>query len=90
MNSESKKLIGRSEIIDISEDRESKRLIRKPKVLDVSGIESNSTLYHLMKHGDFPRPVRLGKRAVAWREREVLKWIESRERALDTGITDEI
>ena len=29
---------------------------------------------------DFPKPIRLGKRAVGWRESEVIAWLESRER----------
>ena len=61
----------------------SKRLIRRPAVLNVSGIESNSTLYYLMNKGSFPLPVKISERAVAWRESEVLDWIDSREIALN-------
>ncbi len=61
----------------------SKKLIRKSEVIDISGIGSHSSLYYLMKHGDFPLPVRLGKRTVAWRESEVFEWIDSRERSMN-------
>jgi predicted DNA-binding transcriptional regulator AlpA len=33
------------------------------------------------KESDFPRPVRIGPRAVCWREDEVLAWVESRPRS---------
>jgi prophage regulatory protein len=32
-----------------------------------------------MKRGDFPQPVKLGARIVAWRESDVSAWLESRE-----------
>ncbi len=63
-------------------NKKSKRLMRKPEVLNISGIESNSTLYYLVNKGTFPAPVKISERAVAWRESEVLEWIESREKAL--------
>lgn len=33
-------------------------------------------IYDLVKKGRFPQPVRLGARSVAWREDELLKWID--------------
>jgi prophage regulatory protein len=32
-----------------------------------------------MKRGDFPQPVKLGARLVAWRESDVAEWLDSRE-----------
>ncbi len=63
-------------------NKKSKRLMRRPEVLNLSGIESNSTLYYLMNKGGFPLPVKLSLRSVAWRESEILDWIDSRETAL--------
>ena len=40
-----------------------------------------STLYQAITEGDFPRPIRVGKRSVRWFEDEVAAWMESRERA---------
>ncbi len=54
------------------------RLVRKPMVLDRTGL-SNSTLYYFINEGNFPAPVKLGKRTVAWREEEIDEWIKSRE-----------
>ena len=43
---------------------------------------STSTLYAMMARGEFPRPLRLGKRAVGWREADLRDWLESREQAV--------
>ena len=53
------------------------RLLRLPEVLQLTGL-SRSTLYRKVKEGDFPCPVKLGKRAVGWRESEVIAWINAR------------
>lgn len=44
------------------------RLLRRSEVLAMTGM-SKSMLYLLMSKNDFPRPVRIGVRAVAWRRR---------------------
>lgn len=54
------------------------RLIRRPEVEARTGL-SRSTLYDWMKRGEFPQPVKLGERLVAWRESDVTAWLESRE-----------
>ena len=53
-------------------------LLRRPEVEARTGL-SRSTLYDWMKRGDFPQPVKLGARLVAWRESDVNAWLESRE-----------
>ncbi len=58
------------------------RLLRKSEVLRLCAL-SRSGLYAKIKAGEFPRPVRLGPRAVAWREKEVRDWIESRPPSVD-------
>ena len=40
---------------------------------------SRSTLYAQMAEGAFPKPLRLGKRAVGWTETAITGWLESRE-----------
>lgn len=42
---------------------------------------SKATLYRMMKSGTFPRPVRLGVRAVGWIQTEIESWIADLERA---------
>jgi prophage regulatory protein len=49
------------------------------------GNMPDSTLYYLMNKGDFPKPLKLGKRTVAWKRSEIEAWIQSRERAMDTS-----
>ena len=44
-----------------------KRMIRRRDVESMIGL-SKSTIYDMMKRGEFPKPVRVGKRAVAWSE----------------------
>lgn len=55
-------------------------LIRLPAVLARVGLKQ-SRLYELIQSGKFPAPVRLGDRAVAWRESEISAWIASRPSA---------
>ena len=55
------------------------RMLRLPAVLQRTG-QSRSALYALMAAGRFPRPLRIGARAVAWLEHEVEAWIKSRPR----------
>ena len=55
------------------------RLLRLPAVLHRTGL-SRSTVYVLMKAGKFPRPRRIGARAVGWPEDEIEAWINARPR----------
>ena len=51
--------------------------LRLRAVIRVTGL-SRSTLYRLIANKQFPRPVRLGPRAVAWRRTDVEAWGEAR------------
>lgn len=61
------------------------QLLRKPMVKEMVGNMPDSTLYYLMNQGDFPKPLKLGKRTVAWKRSEIESWIQSRERAMGTS-----
>lgn len=39
---------------------------------------SRSVLYSLRRRGDFPRPVQISPGRVAWREKDIDAWIDSR------------
>ena len=56
------------------------RVLRLREVLDRVGL-SKSTLWRLIKAGQFPKPISLGPRAVGWIEEEIDQWISSRSRA---------
>jgi len=46
---------------------------------------SRSTVYEKIRKGEFPPPVKLGERAVAWREADVVEWLN----ALPTARADQ-
>lgn len=56
------------------------QLLRLPDVLKLVPI-ARSVLYSMVKDGTFPKPVKIGRRAVAWRLDDLQKWIESRPAA---------
>jgi prophage regulatory protein len=49
------------------------QLRRLPQVQELTGL-SRSTIYQFIADGKFPSPVRIGARAVAWRESDLLAW----------------
>ena len=51
--------------------------LRRPEVERRTGLK-RSTLYAKIKNGDFPSPVKLGSRAVAWPEPEINTWLSER------------
>lgn len=56
------------------------RILRRPAVLETTGL-STSTIYEMMARDEFPKPIRLGKRAVGWPESAILEWLEQRKLA---------
>ena len=54
------------------------KMCRRPLVEEITGL-SRSSIYAMVAKGTFPRPIRLGKRAVAWREQDIREWMESRK-----------
>ena len=59
------------------------RLLRRPEVEKLTGL-ARATIYQKMAMGHFPRPVKLGARAVAWPLSVITEWIESRKRECDS------
>ncbi len=53
------------------------RLIRLPEVLQLTGL-SRTTVYRKIKLSQFPEPIQLGERSVAWRASDILAWIDTR------------
>jgi prophage regulatory protein len=54
-----------------------RKLLRFPELIDAVGL-SKSGILKLIEAGQFPNPVRIGRRAMAWRAADVERWIESR------------
>ena len=53
------------------------RILRIKATVQKTGL-TISTLYEKMADGSFPRPVKLGKRAVGWIEHELDEWLAAR------------
>ena len=53
---------------------------RRTEVEKITGL-SRTTIYKMMKAGEFPRPIRLTRKAVGWAESAIAEWLESREAA---------
>ncbi len=57
-------------------------VLRLPDVLKTTGL-SRSTTYAMIAQGEFPAPIRLGRRAVGWIEDEVVGWLSLRIESRD-------
>ena len=55
-------------------------MLRLPQVLAKIGL-SRSATYEMINSGDFPKPVKLGKRAVGWVDHDVENWLIERRNA---------
>lgn len=51
---------------------------RLPNLIEQIGL-SRATIYKMVKAGTFPKPIKLGVRAVGWLETDIDEWLEQRE-----------
>jgi len=56
------------------------RILRRSQVEERIGL-SRSSIYQMISDGEFPLPIKLGKRAVGWSEIEINDWLSSRQRS---------
>ena len=56
---------------------ENQRLIRRKEVQTKTGLGASS-IYAMMKNGEFPQCLNLSERRVAWIESDVDQWISER------------
>ena len=56
------------------------RILRRPQVETRVGY-GRSAIYEQMAAGTFPKPIKLGPRAVGWLEEEINAWLASRIQA---------
>lgn len=56
--------------------------LRRPDVQRVTGLP-RSSIYALMKQGQFPRPIRITSKTVGWLQSEIEAWQAERIAARD-------
>lgn len=58
------------------------KLLRIRDLENLTGLRKSS-IYTYMKGGlmDFPTPIKIGRSAVAWKEEDVIEWMNSREKS---------
>lgn len=52
-------------------------VLRREEVERATGLP-RSTIYEMMARGAFPKPIKLGARAVGWLETEIVAWQRTR------------
>ena len=50
-----------------------KKIYRLPDVMNMTGL-SRSSIYLRISTNEFPKPVKLGRRAVGWPEDSIIAW----------------
>ena len=56
--------------------------LRRKKWVSEQTCLSFSTIERGIKSGRFPRPIKIGLRAIAWRELDILEWMQTREESI--------
>ena len=56
----------------------STRLLRLQDVIAAIGMK-RSWILQKTKDGEFPKPIKLGERAIAWRESDISDWVATRD-----------
>ena len=59
-----------------------KKVIRRREVEERIGLAC-STIYAMMADDRFPRPVKIGRRAVGWIEEDINNWLSSKANSSD-------
>jgi len=58
------------------------KFLRRPQVENLTGL-SRSTIYSMVADGSFPKQIKIGRRAVTWREADIVTWMNNKS---DTGM----
>lgn len=59
--------------------------LRLKQVKAITGM-SRSWIYEAIRRGEFPPPISLGARAVAWVESDIVAWQSSRRQIRSTAV----
>ena len=62
---------------------EAKMIMRMTDVCSELGV-SRASVYRLLESESFPKPLKLGKRAIGWERDHIQQWVKSRSAALQT------
>ena len=52
------------------------KLLRLWQVMEITSL-SKSTIYRMIRSGDFPSPLQIGSKSVAWRQIDLEKWMKN-------------
>jgi prophage regulatory protein len=55
------------------------KIYRLPDVMAATGL-CRSAVYAQLKEGQFPEPVRIGRRAIGWKETDLVEWVNTRSK----------
>ncbi len=50
------------------------KIYRIPAIMEMTGL-SRSSIYLAVSKGEFPKPIKIGKRAIGWPESVIKEWI---------------
>jgi prophage regulatory protein len=64
------------------EMKRNRSILRRKQVEARTGL-SRSTIYLRIKKGSFPKPIKLGERAVGWIEQEIDDWVNEKVQSRD-------
>ena len=56
------------------------KFLKFPAVMELTG-RSRASVYRDVAAGTFPKPLKIGKRAIAWHETDIRDWMSSRPTA---------
>jgi prophage regulatory protein len=73
----------RSLLTIASATRDDKQLLNKHAVENMTSLDI-TTIYRRMAEGTFPQPVRIGRRRVAWRTSDIVRWQQNLEVGTET------
>ena len=62
-------------------------ILRAKDVLAMTGIRSQGHLNTMVRQGDFPPKIAIGKRSIGWRAADVRRWIDTRPEIAPTPPT---
>jgi prophage regulatory protein len=65
---------------DYLKSPEAKMIMRMTDVCSELGV-SRASVYRLLESGGFPKPLKLGKRAIGWERDHIQQWVKSRSAA---------